>query len=69
MNVFLFKETQNVRLMKRHDKSAGITEIRHDRETDHWLVVRKVLKDASQVSRHKENERIDSMIPSLYSLV
>ena len=35
--------------MERHDKSAGITEIRHEMGTDHWLVVRKVLKDASQV--------------------
>ena len=36
--------------MRREDKEQGIITLHHNDGTDSWLVVRRVMKDAHQVS-------------------
>ena len=47
---FFIQDSNVERRMNRTDGDAGMTLISHNDGTDYWLVVRKELSDASQVS-------------------
>ena len=45
-----FQESARTVFMRRDDMPQGITKLYHSDGTDNWLVVRKLMTDASQVS-------------------